>query len=112
MIRTILIVFAIFMALAFAAMWFLSGGISRVSDRTSSFTNYFESGELPRASLLKLPWQISAPQGPNVEEQVRQWNESPPVEDQLADMEDEVKNLEEETRRLNPNAPPDAVQVY
>ncbi|OGG44990.1 hypothetical protein A2673_02765 [Candidatus Kaiserbacteria bacterium RIFCSPHIGHO2_01_FULL_50_13] len=103
MLRTILIVFVIFMALAFVTMWILSGSFGRITDRASGFTNFFglplgeSAGSIP---IFELPWRVSVPQGPPVEEQIAEWERSRPIEEQITNIEEEYRAIEQEVRSL------------
>lgn len=116
MIRTILIVFVTFMALAFGIMWILSGGFARTANQTTDLTGFFGFGfgkKTDDTSTFKLPWQPSALTGPNLEKQVREWNESRPAEEQIADIQEEVGIVEFEINALeNPTERPNAIPMY
>src|SRR3989338_8912481 len=106
MIKQILIVLAIFIALAFVVMWILSGGVSRIGERASGFSNCF--GLRPGSSdwsAPPLPWQVPVTQGTDIQTQIEKWEESRPIEDRIADLEDEFRSVEQDLSSLqNPPA--------
>ena len=103
----ILIIFVVFVALAFIAMWVLSGSFGRIADKASNFTNLFGigSGEgIINLPAFELPWKTSVPQGPSVEDQVEEWNASRPIGEQVADVSEELQEIERAYQELS--APP------
>lgn len=98
MIRTILIMFVVFMALALITAWVLSGSSGRIADSASGFSNFFGLPFGDGTSTLRtfeLPWQIKMPQGPDIEQT---WGseELRPVEDQVIQIKEEIRELEQE----------------
>lgn len=99
MIRTILIIFIVFMAFALIAAWILSGSFGRIAYSSSGFSNFFGlplgngTNTLP---TFELPWQISVPQGPNIEQPTEELAGLRSVEEQVNKIEEEVRTFEQE----------------
>lgn len=100
MIKRILIFLGIFMVLSLLAAWLFTGGVSRIKNATTLFTNpvdlIFYDGSLTSNSI-RLPWQpIELPRGPDIEGTDVD-NGTP--QEQLEQLQERYEELVEEAQR-------------